>query len=624
MKKLRIAWLLAKLTYRWWSGRPMDGQRKTNATFRRPATRSLDPSGRALRWEMLAGYQRLLWRLGVSYLLSVSLLVALLSLSPWGATESLARGIVGWHLSLAGIGWAAWWTWRQTLLRGYRLPIPARRESLDESTDTLTRSWGIRWMESEGRLSWDREKTLPVATALQGMLQASWTDREKRTHVTIPRDYREPGGSPVEILLPASFLSADVAGIQARLVKTVSERLGIADPVAAWQLEGSVPRVLVRTQPAPPPLILFSEVRHFFEAASPFNPFYGVIAGGEGLHISVRDDSPHGAISAGSGAGKSEMIKVLIMQYLHWGWSVIVLDWKEESQEWAKGLPGVRYYSSEEKIHDALIVVGEEIQWRKENPGEPRNPVVVVCEEWSMTADLLSEYWSILRSTSEPEERKTLPVRSPALTSAKKLTYCGRSLGMFQMLVAIRFSARVTGGNADLRESFQVILMARYKSATVQMLAKGIKPFPKNKPKEMGRWVAVMGEDAVVFRAPLVSSDEAREWSLAGEECPASPWGSRGNRGRLHATQGISPTSEVAGGSSVIEATVVKSLSEMVDELRDVDENITLKILQLAAGNPESGFPDMQGIGARGAYLYDPQSVRIWTSRRYAQRMVGK
>lgn len=613
MKKLRIAWLVAKLIYRFWSGRPMDGERKTNATFLRPATRSLDPSGRALHWEMLAGYQRLLWRLGVSYLLLILLPVLSLSflLSP-GIAEKIiwAHVLPVCALLLAGF----------LRERGWSIPIPIRTETLRED-ETIQRSWTWGRWEKEGRWDWDREKTLPLATALQGMLQASWTRREKLRHVHVPRDYREPGGSPVEIILPVTFMSADVAGIKARLEKTVAERLGIPDPLAVWQLEGSIPRVLIRMQPAPPSLITFSEVRHFFEAASPFTPFYGVIAGGEGLHIGMHEDSPHMAISAGSGAGKSEMIKDLLMQCLHWGWSAIVLDWKEESQTWCKGLPGVRYYSSEEKIHDALVAVGEEIQWRKENPGARRIPVLIICEEWSMTADLLSEYWSILRSTSEPEERKSLPVRSPALTAAKKLVYCGRSLGMFEMLVAIRFSARVTGGNADLRECFQVILMARFKAATVQMLAKGIKPFPKNKPKERGRWVAVMGEEAVVFRAPLVTDEEAREWALSGEECPASPWG---NRGSLRPSQGESPTPEVAGGSSVIEAIEVKSLSELLDELRDVDEKITLKILQKAASDKASGFPEMQGVGARGAYLYDPQSVRIWTSKRYAQRIVRK
>lgn len=629
IREIKFGIAIAQVAYRFWTGRPLDGERKTNATFWTPATRSLDPSGKALRWEMMRGAARLAYRVGALYLLLllfVSLLFLLFGVSP-------ARLLL-LHLGVGGLCLAGYVHARATLLHGYRFPIPVRRESSLlaeeeilllqtqggdllqlEQAEKVEKRWGVEWIVRDGREEWEKEKVLPVAVAAQGILGCSWTEKQQRKHVHVPRSYLEPGGERVEILLPPSFTGADL-GVQTRLVGSVSARLGIRDPLAAWQLEGSVPRVLIGTQPAPPALVRFGEVRHFFEAAEEYTPFYGVIAGGEGLHIGMHSDTPHMAISAGSGAGKSEMIKVLVMQALRWGWSVIILDWKEESQEWAKGLPGVRYYSSEEKIHDAGVSIAKEISRRKENPGEPRVPILTVCEEWSMTADLLSEYWALLRSTADPLERQTMPVRSPALTGIKKMIFTGRSLGLFQMLVAIRFSARVTGGNADLRESFQVILMARYKAQTVNMLARGIKPFPKNKPKEVGRWVAVMGEEAVIFRAPLVTNDEARKWALGGIPCPASPWGSSGRSGKMQPDLENRPTLGVA------EATEIhpKALSDMLEELKDIDASITLKILRNAAGDNMSGFPAAAGIGARGAYLYDPESVRMWTARRFVQR----
>lgn len=591
MNKLRIAWLLVKLTYRFWTGRPMNGERKTNATFRRPATHSLDPSGTALRWEMLAGWQRLAWRLAGSYIAVILLPVGLLSLAGLDA----ARGRLSPQLLLLSLLLLILGARRAILRYGFRIPFT---------------SW-----EGIGSREWERERILPLARALQVPLQVSWTRRESLLHVHVPRDYREEGGGSVEVLLPAKFTGAD-AGVQARVVSTVAARLGMRDPIASWQLEGSAPRVLVGLPPAPPKLVLFEDVRHFFEAATPFNPFYGVIAGGEGLHIGMHSDTPHIALSAGSGAGKSEMIKVLAMQALHWGWSVIILDWKSESQEWAKGLRGVRYYSTEESIHDALLSVGEEVDWRKTHGGS-HTPILLICEEWSMTADLLSEYWSILRSTADPEERRSMPTRSPALTAAKKVVFTGRSLGIFQMLVAIRFSARVTGGNADLRECFQVILMARYKAQTVKMLAPGIKPFPKNKPKERGRWAVVMGEDVVTMRSPLVSDKEAIEWSESGLPCPASPFSVRGGqRGNelVHAREleeSVAP--EVARGSQPRPA----KLSTLAEELGDF---VSLKVLQKAAGDPESEFPAPVGGSPNRGYTYDPESVKMWTRRRNARQ----
>jgi len=640
---LRFVWLLAQLTYRFWSGRPMDGQRKTNATFRRRATRSLDESGTALKWEMLAGYERLLWRLAVSYALLLSFVLLMLSLF------DLARPVLLWHVSVVGALLIARFVRQRVRDHGYRLPIPTRieHELLPEEellqltageqieAEKVSKHWAIRWVEKDGRLEWEKEKVLPLGRSIAAQLQVAWTEQEMRKHISIPRNYKDEGGGKVEILLPASFTGVDI-GAQTRLVGTVAKKLGIKEPVASWQIEGSAPRVLIGQPPAPPKLVLFRDVRHFFEAAEPFSPFYGVIAGGEGLHIGMHSDTPHMALSAGSGAGKSEMIKVLLMQALHWGWSVVILDWKNESQEWAKGLRGVRYHSTEESIHDALIAIGDEVDARKNAPpGTKHNPIIVVCEEWSMTSDLLSEYWGALRSTAEPEERKLMPTRSPALTAAKKVVFTGRSLGLFQLLVAIRFSARVTGGNADLRESFQVILMARWKIQTQKMLAGNIKPFPANKPKEVGRWVVVAGEEATIMRAPLATDDEARDWATSGVLPPPSPFSERyrvsqGQEGSMRPTLGDHPAPEVAGdnrnGLPVLEAEVVeiqpRKLTEMVNDLQDtVDDKLTLKILRKAASDKESGFPLPVGMGAHGAYLYDPEAVRIWTRKRYATRM---
>lgn len=608
LRKIRFWWQIGKGVGRFMLGRNgvLTGARKTDATFWRPATRSLDPSGTALRWEMMRGAARLAYRFGTLYLLALTILVCAM-----GALGFSPARLLWLHVGVGCVALAVYAHVRITILYGYRIPVPARRESLAvlDGEETVQLGWGWDWIAREGRKDWEREKVFPVALTAAAILSVSWTEKQRRTRVHVPRNYREPGGGKVEILLPAAFSGADQR-LMDRLGSAVANRLGIRDHAAEWSLEGSTPRVLIGTAPAPPPLVTFEEVRQHFDAAEPFKPFYGIAAGGQGLSIGMHSDTPHLAISAGSGAGKSEMIKNLVMQALRWGWSVIILDWKGESQEWAKGLPGVRYYSSEEKIHDAGIAIGDEVTYRKENPDVPRPPVLVVCEEWSMTADLLSEYWSIMRATTPPEERALMPVRSPALTGFKKMIFCGRALGLFQLLVAIRFSARVTGGNADLRESFQVILMARYKAQTINMLARGIRPFPKNRPREVGRWVAVIGDEVVVFRAPLVTDEEAREWAVGGVQPPGSPWAARGTMRpelRVQATLGA------AGAAH-------RGLADMLDGLRDIDMSLTLKVLRKAAGDHRTGFPEMRGVGRYGAYLYDESEVKTWVIKRATNR----
>ncbi len=626
----RVLFVLARLAFRFFSGRPLSGDRKTDATFTRPATRSLDPSHTALRWEMMRGASRLAWRLGGLYLLLLfTALILLRLLSFLTALPPLLRPsfLLLAHLALGAIIVVSYFLRRHMREWGYSLPTIERTE---EEKLRLT------WVTVEGRRAWLEEKVWPVSRATALVLTVGIPDREAEQWVTVPKDYREPGGQPVEIRLPATFTGAD-EGVKKRLTSSVAARLGMRSISASWQIEGSAPRVLFSAPPEPPSLIGFEDVRRFLETCSEWDFFYGVIGSGEGFSVSLTADTPHGAVSAGSGAGKSELLKGKVMQAGHKGWFTIILDWKEESQQWAKGLPGVRYLTSIQAIHDMCIAIGEEVEWRKAHPFAPRPRVLILAEEWSITAPLLSEYWSSLRSTAEPEERRTMPARSPAITSIMKVIFAGRSLGMFLELVAIRFSARVTNGNADLRESFQVIHMARWKSQTVKMLAPDIKPFPR-KPEHPGRWVAVNGDQAVIYQAPLYSDEEARAWHQSGLPVPASPWSERFSPSSPRQTD-MAPTQEEQLGERLttpnqalgteqlaIEAEIVtpvdaRKLSDMVDGLAPL--GITIDILRHAAkGDP--AFPGAFGGSPNRGYTYDYEAVKQWAARRYASQQAER
>lgn len=631
----KLFWAISKILLRFFLGRNgvLSGERKTNATFFRPATMSLDPSGTALRWEKIPGWQRLLWRLAALYLLfllTVSSILwlggKLIDLPPHLRPEFLLLA----HGAVAGVLFSSYLLRRHIDRHGYSIPIPAREVVAEHLDAPAEKRWTTVRIEKPGRFLWEKEKVLPVAGIVSTTLAVPLPLlKQKREAVSIPRGYRE--GAPIVLSLPPDFAGVSPK-VEENLRSLIAKKLGVRELSSTMQLEGSAPRVLLKVPAELPPLITFAEVEQYLLAAQEYSPFYGMTAGGEGLNISMQGDTPHLAISAGSGAGKSEMIKVICMQALRWGWNIVVLDWKEESQEWIKGLHGVRYVSDIQSIHEMGERLGEEVEDRKAFPHVPRPKMLIVCEEWSLTADLLSDYWGALRSMASPEEKRSMPARSPALTGFKKIIYTGRALGMFELLVAIRFSARVTGGNADLRESFQVILMARWKPQTKAMLAKDIKPFPVNKPKELGRWVAVMGDEAVVYRAPLVTDDEAREFATGGVIPAASPFIERyslspGLRGNTHATLGDHATRGVAPGSQAIEAEAVeiqaKKLSELPGMLLDIDPDITHKILQHARDNAtESGFPAPFGGSQNRGYTYDVEAVRMWTRKRKASMTI--
>jgi hypothetical protein len=662
----RLAGRAARFGVRVISGRPMSGQRKTDATFWRPATRSLDISGYAMRWEMMRGAARAAYRLLGAYLLLLAGVLLLLSGVSylWDLPEYLLPGnLLRLHLAVFGSISCVYVTWVGNVEYGWKLPILLRVEYLPETPeeegrleisaeeaqekeyissyeengdDSVQYRWVWRWVGQEGRLQWEKERVLPLAQGLSTMLNMGTMTRAKaRRMIHVPRDYRSPG-KVISILLPPTFTGAE-KGLEDRMIRTVKARLGIEDEISAdWQLEGASPRVLISMPAAPPERVYFSHARLFLEKAQEYSPFVGISGGGEGVTVSLENDSPHMAVSAGSGAGKSVLIKNIAMQFRRWGWNIIILDWKEESHEWAKGMDGVRYCTSIEDIHDMCIALGDEVEERKSNPHLPRPKLLVISEEWNITAPLLADYWYSLRAAAEPEERRHMPTRSPALTARMKVNFTGRQLGMSDILVAQRFSARVTNGNADLRESFQLLFMARWKTQTLKMLAGGIKPFPKM-PKVPGRWVCIMGETPVVIQVPLVTDEEARSFALSGEPAAISPWVERGvlappsvpysglNDGEQTFSRGgrpATPSGALPKGERVTAADEMCTLRQAAERMQDL--GYTYDMLKHATKEPSRGgdsrFPDVIGGSPNKGWKYSMPAIREWGMSRNAAR----
>lgn len=610
------------ITHRWWAriiyrgllGRPMDGRRWSDSSFWRSATKGEDHW-----WLRLAGWQRALTRVGGLYVLLL-LLPALLLLP-----GELGAQLAAWHLLAAVALTTPVVAYR--LVRSRGLDLPWLERVVGEGGE---RSW--RWSRRkavEGRRFWLEQKVQPVARTVAAKLGRRYHPKEAAQWVRVPRDYREQGGGPVEILLPGGFMLNEAA--RRSLANAAAERLGMRDPSFAYELDGSAPRLLLTAPTLPPEFVNYADMLPHLER-SPEYTFVLGMSGTEAVSISLKEDSPHIALSAGSGAGKSEELKTIIAQAMHWGWSILLLDWKGESQEWAEGLPGVRYIREIEALHDTMVQIGEEIEWRRTHRGIKHARVLVVSEEWGITAPLLAEYWTALRGMAEPEERRLMPLKSPATVAGMKLNFTGRSLGFTQLLVAQRFSARVTNGNADLRESFTTILMSRWKSQTFKMLAPDIRPIPKKLTKP-GQWLAVTGDETVRLQGGLWSDEEAKEWATSGEQPPASPWSERyegvasvtpSNIGELgeQLRRDVTPDRQLAIEGEVVE---LRKLSDLADSLEHL--GVTKRILQNATRNDQKGDPDFPEVAAGDqfkGYLYDKAEVLAWARRRAAAAAAEK
>ena len=672
---MRAAWSTFKLCYtigkmimRFFLGRNgvLSGERKTNATFFRPATMSLDPSGTALRWEKLPGWQRLLWRLSALYSLLLSSLLLLL----WGAgrilplPEHLRPGfLLAAHGATGALIFSLWFLRRTVERHGYRIPVPVREERIrmteeeilseemllahtadpaerEKSEEKLRKGatprkvWTLRWVEKEGRYVWEEEKVLPVVGVASSVLGISWPLRkEKLSAVHVPRNYHD--GGKISISLPSDFAGVTEAQ-ERKLESSVARRLGARELSASLQLEGRSPRILLSVPPAPPKLVTYADVEKFLLSSEEYRPFLGLTRGDEALSAEMIDDSPHIGVSAGPGAGKSMIAKLVAMQALRWGWGVVVLDWKKTKQfKWMEGMQGVTYISDTQGLHDFGVRVGEEVDIRKEQGMDGRANVLIIRDEWNITAPILYGYWDNYYGSLDSEEKKSEPRKSPALAGYAILDFAGREFGLFDFCVAQKFSARIFNGNADIRECFNIKLMARYSDQTKRMLVGNLKPFPR-KSNIPGRWTVVSGEDVTVVQAPLITNEEAREYAEGGVPNPLTPFSSAYAPGVAQRPSASTTLGKIVGpgpaGPSQEELPVLEGeaveikptkLSELVDELRDtVDPNITLNILQKAAKRSDSDFPQPLGGTPNRGWTYDPESVRMWTRKRIASRAV--
>lgn len=604
--------------YRFLLGRPMDGVRWTDSTFWRSATRGEDHW-----WLRLAGWHRALIRVSALYVLTILLPVA--ALTYWLSTLSSLLLLLAAHALAALLLWAPVLIYR--LIRERGLVIPWVQVSINGEQEKERALVSRTLIEGRGR--WVREVVAPVARTAAVKFDRRFHPAEVEQWVSVPRDYRD--GGQVEILLNAQATVMN-DNAQRNAVKAIERRLGMRDMTYDYQLQGNAPRLVLTAPALPPEFVSFSDLLLPLEQAAEYTFVLGM-AGKEMLSISLKEDSPHIALSAGSGAGKSVLIRALIAQALHWGWSVLIFDWKGESQEWAEGLPGVRYFRSIEALHDGCVSVGEEIEHRRLNRGDERSKMLIVSEEWGVTAPLLTEYWNTLRSTAEPEEKRTMPLRSPANSAIMKLNFTGRSLGMCQLLVAQRFSARVTNGNADLRESFTTILMSRWKAQTFKMLAPDVKPIPR-KLTRPGQWLAVTGDEAVKFQALYLTEDEAREWAMSGEMSPASPWSMRhsvasGQPDVGSLSQTADPQETVDRRSAPVSIAATPHAEPKLLKLVDLSPSleylgVTERQLRRAASE-DPDFPAADGGTQFKGYLYDAEKVKTyWRNRRAAEAAQAK
>lgn len=513
---------LFRLIFRFFAGRPLNGVPRTDADYLHRGTRALTTNGRASRWSYRPGYQRQLWRLGW-----LALIVGTCS-GAIGSTELMVIAAVGTVYATVRV-WRAIVRWNHdrryvrptaavlAQLLGHDPHTPTRWLYIPRALVAGSRTWADRvslpgWLRTPDRA----HRLISRARRAAGRLRPADPDQLDPVDV----DQLDPAAAtePVGVIrYPVGLLVT--AELQKTVASVVTAKLGNSDLRLTWHQVGADPHVSIRGVPRPPAMVRYADVASMVRAARDSAPVMGLGPRGKVVSVDLDTEYPHLAVSCGTGAGKSVLLRGIIAQLLHNGAQVLVLDVKRVSQSWCKDLPGVTYCRTGREIHDALLAMDAELDRRytvlDSVPAEEEDSVnvgpriAIVWEEQNFGMDLLREYWQSIKKRGEPNV-------SPAIRAYTHILAAGRQIQMHLISVAQMFTVQSAGGNPVARENYGARVLGRATRNAWLMLAPEAYPFPRQS-KRRGRMHLVMqGSDPVEVQTVLWTPQEAREYATSG------------------------------------------------------------------------------------------------------------
>ncbi|OKK05329.1 pRL2-11 [Streptomyces sp. CB02488] len=476
---------------RFLAGRPMDGERKTDATFWRTGTRVLPTvECKVSRSSYRAGWQRLTFRV----------------------SGLAATGGTGY--------WALWENQDSTFATARDIwenpdPALATLETGGIAAASAAAVGGVAYgLATRKRREFMREWVTPLHEALAVPLGISeLTDPRRYLHV--PRDFSDDDAQ-IRIDVPTHMrFNEDL------VADLIVKKLALENVSFTWRRAGKDTHVIVKKRQVPPKMLRLSDpgVREILAKMPESAPLIGLGSGKKKVSVDLDADSPHVLISAGTGGGKSTILRAICCQFIHNGALAFVLDFKRISHTWARGVPGVTYCRDIGEIHDALVRLAQEGQRRlslaedladdvlEKEPWRVGPRIVILLEEVNATMAQLKRYWAKIRDPGDPKE-------SPAVDALAEILFMGRQVRLHVLLVAQSATARAIGG-PEMRENFSTRILVRYTLNAWRMLVPEVSPIPMASEHPGRVQVATRGR-AQETQVLNLSNAEAREWAMSG------------------------------------------------------------------------------------------------------------
>ncbi|QYN41086.1 hypothetical protein K1T35_47955 (plasmid) [Pseudonocardia sp. DSM 110487] len=550
---------------RFLSGQILIGGPRTDATFWRAGRHQFkDVPGNTGKWSYRPGWARLLFRLGI--------LLIVAAVAYWVAPETTRT--VATVLGVIALVWGSWGGWHRVKTHAHH-----------------------------------KRHLRPLHEALRTSVKQTAARPEEWLH--IPPDFKHNSGQELRIDLPRGYDGSD--GVNNHVKTVVRGKLGLdSDTQFAWNLEGAKPYVLIREPSRPPAKVTYEDILSLLQKAKETAPIIGLAAGEKPVDVDLDADSPHVLVSAGSGAGKSVLLRGILAQGLAKGGLGIICDVKRVSHMWANNLPNVRYRRTAEAIHEQLLSLKDEIDRRtilvEEHADIDGNTdhiyvgprIWVMLEEMNATINRLNTYWRQIKEKGDPN-------MSPAVEALLDILFMGRQIKVHVVAVAQSATARAVGG-PEGRENFATRCLARYTANAWRMLVPEVWPMPK-KSKHIGRWQIVKHGVATETQVAFFTPRECREMALLGlpaderadfepESVPVSQLSQdRPDLGQRPETVPGTPSADPQpadslNGDEIIEARRLVSLREAVET--DLVDGMSLDNLRKARQRYVD-FPEVAG-----------------------------
>ncbi|MFJ7250895.1 hypothetical protein ACIQWA_40545 [Kitasatospora sp. NPDC098652] len=331
--------------------------------------------------------------------------------------------------------------------------------------------------------------------------------------LTIPADVSDRQ-SVVRLELPLSFVGGDVD----RQELTALLNLKVpGDWVAKWQLKGGqrdgdhwvewTHRPPAPPAPEPPDAVDINDPRVLAALAklSPEEFLLGLDDHHDALIRKLSGETPHLALSVGTGGGKSAKLQWLAVQMVMKRGTIIGVDPKMVSLKPLRGIPGVHLYSDPQNAVDMRRV----IEWlaevtvarfyeKEQGLRASFDPIYLILEESNELVVLLKQAWENVRvKKGEDRDSSADPIWREAVGKILRL---GRDANVHIIAVFQDFKDNEFGG-ASLTPLFRLKALGNYEENQWKRIF-GSVPMPPSKNKA-GRMAIVAEGKAVRYQVPF-------------------------------------------------------------------------------------------------------------------------